>query len=62
MQKQIVTTETVADFIARGGLVKTCPSKGPKKTYAKAVKAAELDEDVNYNDLPEALKIKYGIR
>lgn len=62
MQKNIVKTESVAEFIARGGVVKKVSAKGPKKSYKKTMKAAELIEDVDFDALPEALKIRYGVR
>ena len=61
MQKNINKTESVAEFMARGGAVTKLPSKGPKKNYKKAMLSANL-ADVNMSVLPEALKIKYGIK
>ena len=61
MNKGINKTESVAEFIARGGNVKVLPTKGPKKTYNRIMKDAKL-EDVDFNALPTALKIKYGVR
>jgi hypothetical protein len=62
MQKNIVKTESVAEFIARGGVVKKVDAKGPKRKYSKAVNDAELNQEIDYDALPAALKIKYGIR
>jgi hypothetical protein len=61
MQKQI-KTESVADFVARGGEIKKVSAKGPKRTYIKVIKDAALDEEIDFDALPAALKIKYGIR
>ena len=60
--KQIIKTESVAEFIARGGTVKKVNAKGAKKTYKKVMEEAELDEEIDFDALPAALKIKYGIR
>jgi len=62
MQKNINKTESVAEFMARGGSIKKVPAKGPKKTYTKVIKDAELNEEIDFDALPMALKIKYGIR
>lgn len=63
MQKNIVKTESVAEFLARGGQIKKVHAKAAiKKTYKKVIEDAELDEEVDMSFLPEALKIKYGIR
>ena len=62
MQKNIMKTESVAEFMARGGTVKKVSAKGPKKTYTKVIKDACLEEEIDYDALPAALKIKYGIR
>jgi len=63
MQKNNMKTETVAEFLARGGEIKKVTGKTYKKALAKAMKEAQLDtQDADYDALPEALKIKYGIR
>lgn len=59
MQK--VKTETVAEFMARGGEIKKVAPKGPKKTYKKVMKEAKIEE-IDMSVLPMALKIKYGVR
>ena len=59
---KIIKTESVAEFIARGGAVKQLAARGPKKTYSRVVKDAALAEPVDYSALPIALKIKYGVR
>lgn len=61
MQKSNMKTESVADFIARGGEVKKVSAKGPKKTYRKVMKAASIEE-IDMHALPAALKIKYGVK
>jgi hypothetical protein len=62
MQKNIMKTESVAEFIARGGQIKKVAAKGPKRSYSKTMKDAEIEEEIDMSVLPEALKIKYGIR
>ena len=62
MQKNIVKTESVAEFLARGGQIKQVNAKAAKRSYKKTMEDAELDEDIDMSVLPEALKIKYGIR
>jgi hypothetical protein len=61
MNKNITKVETVAEFLARGGSIKKVASKGPKKTYTKVMKDAELEE-IDMAALPIALQIKYGVR
>jgi hypothetical protein len=61
MNKNITKTESLADFIARGGEVKKVPTRNARKTYNKVAKEANLS-DIDFSILPEALKIKYGIR
>ena len=62
MEKNINKTESVAEFLARGGIINKVSAKSPKRTYAKVIKEAELDEEIDLDALPAALKIKYGIR
>ena len=62
MQKNIVKTETMAEFLARGGTIKKVNAKGSKKTINKVMEEAELDQEIDFDALPAALKIKYGIR
>lgn len=62
MQKNITKTETVAEFIARGGSVKKLPAKPASKKYTKVVRQACLADEIDLDHLPMALKIKYGIR
>ena len=62
MNKNIVKTESIAEFIARGGTVKRVAAKGPKKTYNKVMKDASLNQEIDYDALPQALKIRYGVR
>jgi hypothetical protein len=61
MNKNIVKTESVAEFIARGGSVKKVATK-THKTNKRTIKDACLEEDVDFDALPMALKIKYGVR
>jgi hypothetical protein len=62
MYKNITKTETVAEFMARGGEIKKVAAKGPKKTYRKTMKEAEFVEEIDMSALPTALKIKYGVK
>ena len=62
MNKNIVKTETMAEFLARGGAVKKVAAKGAKKTITKVMDEAELDQEIDFDALPMALKIKYGVR
>jgi hypothetical protein len=62
MQNNIVKTETVAEFLARGGKIQKVDARVTKRTYSKRNTEVESMEDVDMSFLPEALKIKYGIR
>ena len=62
MQKNMVKTESVSEFLARGGKIEKVAPKGPKKTYKKAMKEAINAEDINLAALPIALRIKFGLR
>jgi hypothetical protein len=54
-------TESVAEFLARGGNInKVAINKSAKKSNGKEPKASL--EDINMKDLPKALRIKYGIK
>lgn len=61
MQKNI-KTETVADFMARGGKVTQVTPKGSKKKHAKLVEEAEFDKEVDWDLIPMSLRIKFGQR
>jgi hypothetical protein len=58
--KPTSTTETVAEFLARGGEVKRFETRKHVAHSPYAVKAPA--EAVNMSVLPMALKIKYGIK
>ena len=60
MQKNLVKTETLAEFIARGGNINKVPTKGQKKAQHRANKEVAPQEEINFDLLPMALKIKYG--
>ena len=65
MQKNIVKTESVAEFIARGGVIKKAVTRAYKKPTARQLgyeKEVEVVTEVDYSALPEALKIRYGVR
>lgn len=61
MQKNTLKTESVAEFLARGGKIKKVNPQGPKKTRQRNSKETQI-EDVDMSALPAALKIKYGVR
>jgi hypothetical protein len=62
MNKNIVKTESVAEFLARGGQIKTVAlNKSSKTATAKAAKEIALTA-ADMKALPKALRIKYGIR
>lgn len=54
-------TESVAEFVARGGKIKKLAAKGPKKSRPKVFKEAKMEE-VDMSVLPAALKIRFGVR
>lgn len=61
--KTAIKTESMAEFIARGGKINKVAMNVGKRSYKKAepnkiVAEAEIDMSV----LPEALKIKYGVK
>jgi hypothetical protein len=61
--KQNIKTESVADFMARGGVInkvttKVSTKKNARREFREAVDAADID----FSKLPMALRIKYGIR
>jgi hypothetical protein len=61
MYKNIAKTESVTEFLARGGKIKTVAAKGPKKTRTRQL-SAEANLPVDWSALPEALKIRFGVR
>ena len=65
MNKNTIKTESVAEFIARGGLINKIASKEYKKPTARQLgyeKEVEVVTEVDFDSLPTALKIKYGVR
>jgi hypothetical protein len=60
--KLVPKTETVAEFLARGGEVKKMGMKQPRKSSPRVIKAASIEDDVDFSFLPTALKIRYGIK
>jgi hypothetical protein len=65
MQKNTVKTESVAEFLARGGVVQKVATKAYKKPTRKQLgyeKEVEVMVEADLNALPEALKIRYGVR
>jgi hypothetical protein len=65
MGQNNTNTETVEQFLARGGEVKHLPIKGYsrwKKQRVAKVEEEPQDEEIDYSALPTALKIKYGVK
>lgn len=61
--KIVSKTETVSEFLARGGEIQRMKTKHNKKAAPRAVKSDMVDnEPVDYSFLPEALRIRYGIK
>lgn len=62
MNKSIEKTETVAEFLARGGKITRVEYRGEKKTRQRRTKTETEAKSVDMSHLPAALKIKYGIK
>jgi plastocyanin len=65
MNKNIVKTETMAEFLARGGKVQKVATKAYKRPTAKQLgyeKEVVVVTEPDMSALPAALKIKYGVR
>ena len=62
MNKTIAKTESVADFLARGGKINKLPAKQAKKHYSRKNEPKMKLEELDLSALPAALKIKYGIK
>lgn len=65
MCKNIVKTESVAEFQARGGKITKVKTKAYKKPTARQLgyeKEVVVVTEVDMSLLPQALKIKYGVR
>jgi hypothetical protein len=60
--KLVSKTETVSEFLARGGNVKVFKAKYKKEPVPRVIKAESLEDDVDFSFLPTALKIRYGIK
>ena len=57
-------TETIQEFLARGGKVTVCPkgvAKGGKRK-SREPKAEAAPEQVNYSVIPTNLKIALGLK
>ena len=61
MQKNIVKTESVAEFLARGCKITKCATRVARTTYKKIVEKPKVEE-VDWSALPTSLKIKFGLR
>ena len=56
-------TESIQEFLARGGKVTICPQgSAVKKRYARKAKADKVAEPINYELVPANLKIALGIK
>ena len=62
MQNKLYKTETLAEFIARGGKVTKCPSKVGRRKAAPRIVVDEPIGTLDLSALPMALKIRFGIR
>jgi len=65
MNKNLIKTESVAEFIARGGVITRTPAKEYKKPTQRQLgyeKEVEVIIEPDMSALPTALKIRYGIR
>jgi hypothetical protein len=65
MQKNTAKTESVAEFIARGGKIKKVETRQYKKPTRKQLgyeKEVEVVTEIDFAALPEALKIQFGLR
>lgn len=63
--KNIAKTESVAEFVARGGKIKKVETRAYKKPTKKQLgfeNEVEVVTEIDYSVLPEALKIKFGVR
>lgn len=62
MRKDTFKTESIAEFLARGGKIeKADPRARKSSSFKKAAEKADL-KDMDLSALPVALKIKYGIK
>jgi len=58
-------TETVAEYLARGGKITVCPkgvAKGGKRKSREPKAETSSTEEVNYSVIPTNLKIALGIK
>ncbi len=68
MEQKDTKTETIEEFLARGGSIKKLPIKGYTRWKKRKVEEAEeevveVDEEpADLSCLPMALKIRYGIK
>ena len=63
--KTVMKTESVAEFLARGGKVTKVAMNVSKRAYSKKFveKAVDnLESEIDMSALPEALRIKYGVK
>jgi len=60
--KLVPKTETVSEFMARGGSITVMKAKYKKQPVPRVIKAESIEDDVDFSFLPTALKIRYGIK
>jgi hypothetical protein len=61
--KKINKTETMQEFLARGGKVTVCSTFVPKKKRSYTKRDEEKSDDtINEDLIPEALRITLGLR
>lgn len=66
MKATITKSESITEFLARGGQIKRVPMNMGKRGYGKFSAGPKKEEvvleNIDMSVLPEALKIKYGIK
>ena len=65
MQKNNVKTESVSEFLARGGAIKKVATRAYKKPTRKQLgyqPEVEVIKEADMSALPMTLKIKFGVR
>lgn len=60
--KMTPKTETVSEFLARGGEIKKMSTKKQRKVAPRDMKEGLIEDSPDFAFLPVALKIRYGIK
>lgn len=63
--KQSIKTESVQEFLARGGQITKCDTKMTRKRQPRSMHEdnfEEVESEVDFSALPTALKIRFGIK